>query len=96
MTEEEFTALIESIVGRPSGAIQLDDRFDEDLGADSLRMLEVIVAVDENLPPGQGIPLEIARDIRTVRSAYLAYLAAGQMPAYGNSQVDVSRKSGTV
>lgn len=79
--EAEFIDLLLTTFEDAPDSLDLDSNFVEDLGVDSLQMLEIILCIDEVLPAGRRLSLELSYQLETVRSTYLAYLAAGQMPA---------------
>ncbi len=73
-TEEIRTGLAEivnDIAGVPTGDVQLDKSFTDDLDIDSLSMVEVVVAAEERF--GVKIPDDEVKNLATVGDA-VAYI----------------------
>ena len=64
--KEKIDKIIEEQLGRPVSSSS--DRFVEDLGADSLDLVELVMAFEEEF--GVDIPDETAERIRTVGDVY--------------------------
>jgi len=67
----KVTALIVKQLGIPEIAVQPDRSFVDDLGADSLVIMELLMAMEDEF--GFVIPDEVAAGIRTVGDA-IAYI----------------------
>ncbi len=65
--EEKIKAIIVSQLGVDEGAVVPKAKFIEDLGADSLDIVELVMAMEEAF--GVDIPDEEAENIRTVSDA---------------------------
>jgi acyl carrier protein len=73
-TEEIRSGLAEivnEIAGVPTGDVQLDKSFTDDLDVDSLSMVEVVVAAEEKF--GVKIPDDEVKNLKTVGDA-VAYI----------------------
>lgn len=82
MSDANLEARIKSIIadqlGVAEGEIRLDSKFIDDLGADSLDIVELVMAMEEEFE--MEIPDEEAENIRSVQDA-LNYAAEHQAKA---------------
>jgi acyl carrier protein len=67
----ELAKIVNEIAGTPLADITPDKKFVEDLGVDSLSMVEIIYAVEDQF--GISIPEEASKDLVTVGDA-LAFI----------------------
>ena len=78
-TTEEIRArlaeLVNDVAGVPVEDVQLDKSFVDDLGVDSLSMVEIIYAAEEKF--GVSIPDEESKNLKTVGDA-VAYIERAQ------------------
>lgn len=65
--EEKIKAIIAEQLGVGEDEIKTDSNFVDDLGADSLDLVELVMALEEEF--GQEIPDEDAEKIQTVKDA---------------------------
>ena len=65
--EQKTRAIITAYFKRHSGALDLDTRLREDLGADSLDLVELVFTLEQEL--GVSIPDADAAEIRTIGDA---------------------------
>ena len=63
-TEEKVKQVIADVLGLEENQVDIKSTFQEDLGADSLDIVEVVIALEEAF--GIDIPDERAEDIRSV------------------------------
>lgn len=79
MAENNLEARVKSIIAEQLGIdekeIRLDSKFIDDLGADSLDIVELVMAMEEEFQ--MEIPDEEAENIRTVQDA-LTYITEHQ------------------
>jgi len=79
MSDNNLEARVKTIIGEQLGVaaeeIRLDSKFIDDLGADSLDIVELVMAMEEEFQ--MEIPDEEAENIRTVQDA-LNYIQAHQ------------------
>lgn len=75
MTFEEFRDIISKELLVPKEKVVRDATFIEDLLVDSIRMVEMMLKLEEQ---GMEIPLEAAWSIETVGDAYEQYKAAAE------------------
>jgi len=69
-TEEirsDLADIVNEVAGVPAADVQLDKSFTDDLGMDSLGMVEVVVAAEEKF--GVKIPDDDVKNLRTVGDA---------------------------
>jgi RimJ/RimL family protein N-acetyltransferase len=80
MDIEEFCGLLMTNAPPPSGATQMlpDDRLAEDLGYDSLGMLEIAAIIDEL---AGGIVVDWPDEMQTARDAFLWYTTISSLPS---------------
>jgi len=64
MTIDKVTELLAAQLNVAQGKIKPESRLIEDLGADSLDMIEMLMALEENF--GISVPDEKAADLKTV------------------------------
>lgn len=67
--------IVNEVAGIPADDVQLDKSFTDDLDVDSLSMVEVVVAAEEQF--GVKIPDEEVKNLTTVGDA-VAYIEANQ------------------
>jgi len=67
--------IVNEVAGIPADDVQLDKSFTDDLDVDSLSMVEVVVAAEEQF--GVKIPDEEVKNLKTVGDA-VAYIEANQ------------------
>jgi acyl carrier protein len=65
--EEKIRAIIAEQLGVSEDEIKIESHFVDDLGADSLDLVELVMALEEEF--GQEIPDEDAEKIQTVKNA---------------------------
>lgn len=73
-TEEirsDLADIVNEVAGVPAADVQLDKSFTDDLGMDSLGMVEVVVAAEEKF--GVSIPDDDVKGLKTVGDA-VAYI----------------------
>lgn len=75
LTFEEFRGLISRELAVPKEKVVADASFIEDLLVDSIRMVEMMLRLEEM---GMSIPLEAAWSIETVGDAFEQYRLAAQ------------------
>lgn len=66
-TAERVRAVVAEVLGRDAGGIALDARFMEDLGADSLEVAEIVMALEDAF--GVPVPDDAPEFIKTVGDA---------------------------
>jgi len=71
--EEKIRTIIAEQLGVSEDEIKLESNFVDDLGADSLDLVELVMALEEEF--GQEIPDEDAEKIQTVKDA-IDYISA--------------------
>lgn len=74
MELERLTGAIADVLDIDQSTITEDSKFVEDLGADSLDILEIIMGIEDEF--GIKIPTESTSDIITVGDAYRAIKSA--------------------
>lgn len=74
MELERLTGAIANVLDIDQSTITEDSKFVEDLGADSLDILEIIMGIEDEF--GIKIPTESTSDIVTVGDAYKAIKSA--------------------
>jgi acyl carrier protein len=67
--------IVNEVAGIPADDVQLDKSFTDDLDVDSLSMVEVVVAAEEQF--GVTIPDDEVKNLKTVGDA-VAYIENGQ------------------
>ncbi len=67
--------IVNEVAGIPADEVQLDKSFTDDLDVDSLSMVEVVVAAEEQF--GVKIPDDDVKDLKTVGDA-VAYIETAQ------------------
>ena len=67
--------IVNEVAGIPVEDVQLDKSFVEDLDVDSLSMVEVVVAAEEEF--GVSIPDDEVKNLKTVRDA-VTFIAGAQ------------------
>ena len=67
--------IVNEVAGIPADDVQLDKSFTDDLDVDSLSMVEVVVAAEEQF--GVKIPDDKVKDLRTVGDA-VAFIQENQ------------------
>jgi acyl carrier protein len=67
--------IVNEVAGIPADDVQLDKSFTDDLDVDSLSMVEVVVAAEEQF--GVKIPDEEVKNLKTVGDA-VAYIEANR------------------
>ncbi len=72
---DEVAEVVAEQLGINKSEIKLESRFTEDLGADSLDIVELVMALEEKFDI--EIPDEKAESIKTVKSA-IAYIEANK------------------
>lgn len=68
MELEKLISVIAEVLDIDESTITADSRFVEDLGADSLDFLEIVMSVEDEF--GIKVPVEDVKDIATVKDAY--------------------------
>ncbi|MBR2191295.1 MAG: acyl carrier protein [Eubacterium sp.] len=68
MELEKLISVISEVLDIDASTITADSRFVEDLGADSLDFLEIVMSVEDEF--GIKVPVEDVKDIATVKDAY--------------------------
>lgn len=84
--EDEVRQVVSGHLGLPSSSLRLDDRIMEDLGADSLDSLELIMTVEEVF--GVRIGFERAEEIKTL--ADLVATIERQPAEFGRARASVN------
>ena len=77
-TEEirsDLADIVNEVAGVPAADVQLDKSFTDDLGMDSLGMVEVVVAAEEKF--GVSIPDDEVKNLKTVGDA-VAFIERAQ------------------
>ncbi|MDR1448935.1 MAG: acyl carrier protein [Propionibacteriaceae bacterium] len=67
----ELAEIITEVAGAPAAEVALDKSFSDDLGVDSLSMVEILYACEDKF--GVTIPEEASKELRTVGDA-VAYI----------------------
>ena len=68
MELEKLISVIAEVLDIDASTITEESRFVEDLGADSLDFLEIVMSVEDEF--GIKVPVEDVKDISTVKDAY--------------------------
>lgn len=68
MELEKLISVIAEVLDIDASNITAESRFVEDLGADSLDFLEIVMSVEDEF--GIKVPVEDVKDITTVNDAY--------------------------
>ena len=84
LTLEQFRELISKELAVPKEKVVADASFIEDLLVDSIRMVEMMLRLEEM---GMSIPLEAAWSIETVGDAFEQYRQAAQEGQTGAASV---------
>ncbi|MDR1808383.1 MAG: acyl carrier protein [Propionibacteriaceae bacterium] len=72
---DQVAQIVTEVAGAPVADVTLDKSFTDDLGVDSLSMVEIIYAVEDTF--GITIPEEESKNLRTVGDA-VAFIEAHQ------------------
>jgi len=73
--EQRVKSIIAEQLGVAEGEVRMDSKFIDDLGADSLDIVELVMAMEEEFQ--MEIPDEEAENIRTVQDA-ISYIVEHQ------------------
>ena len=73
--------IVNDVAGIPAADVQLDKSFTDDLDVDSLSMVEVVVAAEEQF--GVKIPDDEVKNLKTVGDA-VAYIESAQNSPRGD------------
>ena len=68
MELEKLISVIAEVLDIDPSTITADSKFVDDLGADSLDFLEIVMSVEDEF--GIKVPVEDVKDITTVKDAY--------------------------
>lgn len=80
MSQPEFARLLAAALDVEASAVGDDTDLVEELGLDSLGMLELVTEIEDAVGGDAVMPIELVMGIRTVRDAYLQYCALAHLP----------------